>query len=53
MDVVNLLIEEGGATFGKPQFDVSYVVGVLRGAAGECRLILGHTIRQGEAHSPF
>src|SRR5580692_5893789 len=44
MDVVNLLIEEGGATFGKSQFEVSYVVGVLRSAAGECRRILGHTI---------
>jgi aldehyde dehydrogenase (NAD+) len=43
-EVVNLLIEEGGATFGKSQFEVSYVVGVLRSAAGECRRILGHTI---------
>jgi acyl-CoA reductase-like NAD-dependent aldehyde dehydrogenase len=44
VDMVNLLIEEGGATFGKSQFEVSYVVGVLRSAAGECRRILGHTI---------
>ncbi len=44
MEVVNLLIDEGGATFGKSQFEVSYVVGVLRSAAGECRRILGHTI---------
>jgi aldehyde dehydrogenase (NAD+) len=44
IDVVNLLIDEGGATFGKSQFEVSYVVGVLRSAAGECRRILGHTI---------
>src|SRR5271169_3288344 len=43
-EVVNLLIEEGGATFGKSQFEVSYVVGVLRSAAGQCRRILGHTI---------
>jgi aldehyde dehydrogenase (NAD+) len=43
-EVVNLLIDEGGATFGKSQFEVSYVVGVLRSAAGECRRILGHTI---------
>jgi aldehyde dehydrogenase (NAD+) len=43
-EVVNLLIEEGGATFGKSQFEVSYVVGVLRSAAGECRRIMGNTI---------
>ena len=43
-DVVNLLIEEGGSTFGKSQFEVSYVVGVLRSAAGECRRIMGNTI---------
>src|SRR5215475_14334996 len=43
-DVVDLLIEEGGATFGKSQFEVSYVVGVLRSAAGECRRIMGQTI---------
>src|SRR5271170_5517282 len=43
-EVVDLLIEEGGATFGKSQFEVSYVVGVLRSAAGECRRIMGHTI---------
>ncbi len=43
-EVVDLLIEEGGSTFGKSQFEVSYVVGVLRSAAGECRRIMGHTI---------
>jgi aldehyde dehydrogenase (NAD+) len=43
-EVVNLLIEEGGSTFGKSQFEVSYVVGVLRSAAGECRRIMGNTI---------
>ncbi len=43
-EVVNLLIDEGGATFGKSQFEVSYVVGVLRSAAGECRRIMGNTI---------
>jgi delta 1-pyrroline-5-carboxylate dehydrogenase len=43
-EVVDLLIEEGGATFGKSQFEVSYVVGVLRSAAGECRRIFGQTI---------
>lgn len=43
-EVVDLLIEEGGATFGKSQFEVSFVVGVLRSAAGECRRIFGHTM---------
>ena len=43
-EVVDLLIDEGGATFGKSQFEVSYVVGVLRSAAGECRRIMGQTI---------
>src|SRR5580700_2853922 len=43
-EVVDLLIEEGGATFGKSQFEVSFVVGVLRSAAGECRRIMGQTM---------
>lgn len=43
-EVVDLLIEEGGATFGKSQFEVSFVVGVLRSAAGECRRIFGQTL---------
>jgi aldehyde dehydrogenase (NAD+) len=43
-EVVDLLIEEGGATFGKSHFEVSYVVGVLRSAAGECRRIMGQTM---------
>ncbi len=43
-EVVDLLIEEGGATFGKSQFEVSFVVGILRSAAGECRRIMGQTI---------
>src|SRR5215470_23289 len=43
-EVVDLLIEEGGATFGKSQFEVSFVVGVLRSAAGECRRVMGQTI---------
>src|SRR5690242_8062157 len=29
-EVVDLLIDEGGATFGKSQFEVSFVTGVLR-----------------------
>src|SRR5215469_12289783 len=43
-EIVDLLIEEGGATFGKSQFEVSFVVGILRSAAGECRRIMGQTI---------
>lgn len=43
-EVVDLLIDEGGATFGKSQFEVSFVVTVLRSAAGECRRIFGHTL---------
>ncbi len=43
-EVVDILIDEGGSTFGKSQFEVSYVVGVLRSAAGECRRIMGNTI---------
>jgi aldehyde dehydrogenase (NAD+) len=43
-EVVDLLIDEGGATFGKSQFEVSFVTGVLRSAAGECRRIMGQTI---------
>src|SRR5579885_3020755 len=43
-EIVDLLIEEGGATFGTSQFAVSFVVGVLRSAAGECRRIMGNTI---------
>ena len=43
-EVVDLLIEEAGSTFGKSQFEVSFVVGVLRSAAGECRRIMGTTM---------
>src|ERR1700691_1481514 len=42
--VVDLLIDEGGATFGKSQFEVSFVVGVLRSAAGGCRRGMGQTL---------
>jgi len=43
-EVVELLIEEGGATFGKSHFEVSTVAGILRSAAGECRRIFGNTL---------
>src|ERR1700722_9623757 len=43
-EVVDLLIDEAGSTFGKSHLEVSYVVVVLRPAAGECRRIMGNTI---------
>lgn len=43
-EVVDLLIDEGGATFGKSQFEVSTVIGILRSAAGECRRVMGQTM---------
>src|ERR1700691_1085502 len=43
-EVVDLLIEEAGSTFGKAHLEVSVVTGTLRSAAGECRRIMGQTI---------
>jgi vanillin dehydrogenase len=43
-EVVDLLIDEGGSTFGKAQFEVSFTVSMLRSIAGEARRILGHVI---------
>jgi acyl-CoA reductase-like NAD-dependent aldehyde dehydrogenase len=43
-EVVDLLIDEGGSTFGKSQFEVSFTVNMLRAAAGEARRIFGHVI---------
>jgi acyl-CoA reductase-like NAD-dependent aldehyde dehydrogenase len=43
-EIVDILIDEGGATFGKSQFEVSFTVGMLRAAAGEARRIFGHVI---------
>src|SRR6202050_3401083 len=43
-EVVHLLIEEAGSTFGKAHLEVSVVTGVFRSAAGECRRIMGQTI---------
>lgn len=43
-EVVDLLIEEAGSTFGKAHLEVSVVTGVFRSAAGECRRIMGQTI---------
>ncbi len=43
-EMVDLLIEEAGSTFGKAHLEVSVVAGTLRSAAGECRRIMGQTI---------
>jgi acyl-CoA reductase-like NAD-dependent aldehyde dehydrogenase len=44
VEVVDRLIDESGSTFGKSMFEVSYVVDLLRSAAGECRRIFGETL---------
>ena len=41
---VDLLIDEGGATFGKSHFEVTVTVGLLRASAGEARRIFGQVI---------
>jgi acyl-CoA reductase-like NAD-dependent aldehyde dehydrogenase len=43
-DVAEVLRREGGATFGKSMFEASFVVNMLRSAAGECRRIFGATM---------
>src|ERR1700691_6346215 len=43
-EIVDLLIDEAGSTFGKAQMGVSIVAGILRAAAGEWRRIMGQTI---------
>lgn len=43
-EFADVLIDEGGGTFGKAMFEVSVVVTTLRSAAGECRRIFGETI---------
>ncbi len=43
-EFADVLIDEGGGTFGKAMFEISAVVGVLHSAAGECRRIHGETI---------
>ncbi|TWJ18741.1 aldehyde dehydrogenase family protein [Geobacter argillaceus] len=43
-EFADVLIEEGGGTFGKAMFEVSYVANLLRSAAGECRRIFGETM---------
>jgi aldehyde dehydrogenase (NAD+) len=43
-EVVGLLIEEAGSTFGKAQFEVSFTVNMLRSASGEARRIFGNVM---------
>jgi acyl-CoA reductase-like NAD-dependent aldehyde dehydrogenase len=40
-EVVDLLIDEAGSTFGKAQFEVSFTVNMLRAVSGEARRIQG------------
>ncbi|HTT18810.1 MAG TPA: aldehyde dehydrogenase family protein [Candidatus Sulfotelmatobacter sp.] len=40
-EVVDLLIDEAGSTFGKAQFEVSFTVNMLRAISGEARRIQG------------
>lgn len=43
-EVVDLLIDEAGSTFGKAQFEVSFTANMLRAVAGEARRIHGDVI---------
>jgi len=43
-ELVDVLIDEAGSTFGKAQFEVSFTVGMLRASAGEARRIFGQTM---------
>jgi aldehyde dehydrogenase (NAD+) len=43
-EVVEVLIDETGSVFGKAMFEASFVIGLLRSAAGECRRIFGETM---------
>jgi acyl-CoA reductase-like NAD-dependent aldehyde dehydrogenase len=40
-EMVDLLIDEGGSTFGKAQFEVSFAANLIRSIAGEARRIHG------------
>jgi len=43
-EFADVLIDEGGATFGKAMFEAGFVANLLRSAAGECRRIFGETM---------
>jgi aldehyde dehydrogenase (NAD+) len=40
-EVADILIDEGGSTWGKAQFEISFTVNMLRSVAGEARRIHG------------
>src|SRR5262245_44873633 len=44
VEVVDLLIDEAGSTFGKAQFEVTFTANILRASAGESRRIFGQVI---------
>lgn len=43
-EVAEVLMDEAGSVFGKAMFEASFVVNLLRSAAGECRRVVGETI---------
>jgi vanillin dehydrogenase len=43
-EIVELLIDEAGSTFGKAQFEISFTTNMLRASAGEARRIFGSVI---------
>jgi vanillin dehydrogenase len=43
-EVVDLLINEAGSTFGKAQFEVSFTVNMLRAVSGEARRVQGNVM---------
>jgi aldehyde dehydrogenase (NAD+) len=43
-EIVDVLIDEAGSTFGKAQFEVSFTVSMIRAASGEARRIFGQVI---------
>jgi aldehyde dehydrogenase (NAD+) len=43
-EIADVLMDEAGSVFGKAMFEASFVVNLLRSAAGECRRITGETM---------
>jgi acyl-CoA reductase-like NAD-dependent aldehyde dehydrogenase len=43
-EIVDVLIDEAGSTFGKAQFEVSFTVTLIRAIAGEARRIFGQVM---------
>jgi len=43
-EIADVLIDEAGCSFGKAMFEATFVVTLLRSAAGECRRIFGETM---------